>query len=58
MMSPEKPDVFICNKCKERFQKAEYVDVEEDGLLFTRPSCPKCGSTELVVSSWFVEEKK
>ncbi|MHA1168101.1 MAG: hypothetical protein ACTSRU_09790 [Candidatus Hodarchaeales archaeon] len=51
---PEKPDVYICQKCQNRFQKADIVSIEEDGLLITKPACPKCKSTELVASSIFI----
>ncbi|MHA2297502.1 MAG: hypothetical protein ACXAEU_17825 [Candidatus Hodarchaeales archaeon] len=57
---PEKPDVFICQnaECKNRFQKAEMVSIEEDGLLITKPSCPKCKSTDLVASSIYLVDSK
>ncbi|WP_455143196.1 hypothetical protein [Candidatus Hodarchaeum mangrovi] len=54
----EKPDVYICqNKnCENRFQKAEFITLEEDGIYITKPSCPKCGSTDLISSAWLIRE--
>ncbi len=52
----DKPDVFVCQNCGERFQKAKYVTVEEDGVYVDKPTCPKCGSEDLVVSSWSLQE--
>ena len=54
----EKPDVYVCQKCQERFQKAVFVNIEEDGIVFTKPSCPKCGSIELSLSSLSVVESE
>ncbi len=53
----EKPDVYICMDCGNRFQTPEYINVEEDGLVFTRPSCPKCKSTTLKLSSLEIPSK-
>jgi hypothetical protein len=52
----EKPDVYICQnkECKNRFQKAEFVTVEEDGVYITKPSCPKCKTTDLISSAWLL----
>ncbi|MFW9993820.1 MAG: hypothetical protein ACFFD4_17380 [Candidatus Odinarchaeota archaeon] len=55
---PEKPDVYICRKCENRFQRAETVSVEEDGIVISKPSCPKCKSTDLVVSSVYIVADK
>ncbi|MHA1215408.1 MAG: hypothetical protein ACTSR2_02380 [Candidatus Hodarchaeales archaeon] len=54
----EKPDVYICQnkECGHRFQKAKFVTVEEDGIYITKPSCPKCGSTDLISSAWLIRE--
>ncbi|MFW9914907.1 MAG: hypothetical protein ACFFGZ_04785 [Candidatus Thorarchaeota archaeon] len=48
----EKPDVFICKECGHRFQKGKFVSIVEDGISFTRPSCPECGNIDLEISSW------
>ncbi|NHJ46730.1 MAG: hypothetical protein FK733_02970 [Asgard group archaeon] len=53
-----RPDVYICNKCHHRFDKAEYVTKEEDGLVFQRTVCPKCKSEEIRLSSWSEEDFK
>jgi len=53
----EKPDVYICQnkECNNRFQKAKFVTVQdEDGIYITKPSCPKCDSTDLVSSAWLL----
>ena len=52
----EKPDVLVCQKCHHRFQKAKFISVEEDGIIVTQPACPKCESTNLIASSWFIDE--
>ncbi len=55
----EKPDVFICKKCGNRFQKAKFVQVpDEDGIAFTRPSCPECGNIDLEISSWMMKQQE
>ena len=57
----EKPDVYICqNKdCKNRFQKAKFVTVEdEDGIYITKPSCPNCGTTDIISSAWLIENEE
>lgn len=58
----EKPDVFICqNKdCENRFQKAKFLTVEDEdepGIYITKPSCPKCGTTDLISSAWLLEKE-
>ncbi|NHK31241.1 MAG: hypothetical protein FK730_07810 [Asgard group archaeon] len=53
-----RPDVYICNKCNHRFDKAEYKTIEEDGLVFQRTACPKCKSENIRVSSWSEEDYK
>ena len=54
----EKPDVYICNKCQHRFQKAKFIDVQdEDGIYISKPACPECKSTDLVLSSWLLKEE-
>lgn len=57
----EKPDVYICQnkECNNRFQKAEFVtEQDEDGIYITKPSCPKCGSTDLISSSWILQKEE
>ena len=56
----EKPDVYICQnkECGHRFQKAKFVTIEEDGVYITKPSCPKCETTDLISSAWLLKEKK
>ncbi|TET29469.1 MAG: hypothetical protein E3J70_06865 [Candidatus Heimdallarchaeota archaeon] len=51
-----RPDVYICNDCSHRFDKAEYIQIEEDGLIFQRTVCPKCKSESIRVSSWSEED--
>ena len=56
----EKPDVYICQTkdCGNRSQKAKFVTVEEEGVYITKPSCPKCGTTDIISSAWLLREKK
>ncbi len=52
MQMVEKPDVYICNKCDHRFQDPKFVtEKDEEGFYITVPSCPKCGSLDLALSS-------
>jgi predicted Zn-ribbon and HTH transcriptional regulator len=53
-----RPDVYICNKCGNRFDTAEYIQKEEDGLVFQRTVCPKCKSEDIRVSSWSEKDYK
>jgi len=53
-----RPDVYICNECGERFDKAEYVQKEEDGIVFQRTVCPKCKSEHIRLSSWSEKDYK
>ena len=54
----EKPDVYICNKCQHKFQKAKFIDIQdEDGIYISKAACPKCDSTDLVLSSWLLKDK-
>ncbi|NHJ40638.1 MAG: hypothetical protein FK731_11445 [Asgard group archaeon] len=53
-----RPDVYICNNCNNRFDKAEYKTIEEDGLVFQRTVCPKCKSEDIRVSSWSEKDYK
>jgi hypothetical protein len=56
----EKPDVYVCqNKdCGHKFQKAKFVTIEdEDGIYITKPSCPNCGTTDLISSAWLLKEE-
>lgn len=57
----EKPDVYICQTkgCEHRFQRAKFITVEdEDGIYITKPSCPKCGTTDIISSAWLLKEEK
>ena len=56
----EKPDVYICQnqECGNRFQKAKFVTMEEDEVYITKPSCPKCGTTDLISSALLIREEK
>lgn len=57
-MMVEKPDVYICNNCGHRFQKAKFVNIQdEDGIYISKAGCPECDSTDLVLSSWLLKEK-
>jgi len=47
-----RPDVYICNECQNRFATAEYIQKEEDGIVFQRTVCPKCKSENIRMSSW------
>ncbi len=47
-----RPDVYICNDCGHRFAEAEYIQKEEDGIVFQRTVCPKCKSEQIRLSSW------
>lgn len=47
-----RPDVYICNDCGQRFAQAEYIQKEEDGIVFQRTVCPKCKSEQIRLSSW------
>ncbi len=47
-----RPDVYICNDCEHRFAEAEYIQKEEDGIVFQRTVCPKCKSEQIRLSSW------
>ena len=56
----EKPDVYICQneKCKNRFQKANSVTVQdEDGIYITKPACPECGTTDIISSAWLLRNE-
>ncbi|MBD3192451.1 MAG: hypothetical protein GF308_17560 [Candidatus Heimdallarchaeota archaeon] len=53
-----RPDVYICNDCGFRFAKAEYLTIEEDGIVFQRTVCPKCKSESIRLSSWKEEDHK
>ena len=53
-----RPDVYICNKCGHRFAQAEYIQKEEDGLVYQRTVCPKCKSEEIRLSSWSQDDYK
>ena len=53
-----RPDVYICNECSFRFDKAEYINIEEDGLMFQRTVCPQCKSENIRLSSWKEEDYK
>ncbi len=53
----EKPDVYICNDCDNRFQAPKFVtEKDEEGFYVTVPSCPKCGSVDLALSSMAVSD--
>ncbi len=56
----EKPDVYICQnkECGNRFQKAKFVTVEDDGVYITKPSCPECESTDLISSAWLLRSEE
>jgi len=47
-----RPDVYICNDCGHRFAEAEYIQKEEDGIVFQRTVCPECKSEQIRLSSW------
>ena len=55
----EKPDVYICQnkECENRFQRAKFVTIEEEGIYITKPSCPKCGTTDLISSAWLLRSE-
>lgn len=53
-----RPDVYICNNCKERFAKAKYIEIKKDDIVFQRTVCPKCNSENIRMSSWTEEDFK
>ena len=53
----ERPDVYVCLKCKAEFQEANYEQVEEDGIYKLHPTCPKCGASEIAPKYWLEKQK-
>jgi len=53
-----RPDAYICNDCQHRFEKAKYITITEDDIVFQRAVCPKCDSENIRLSSWFENDFK
>lgn len=53
-----RPDVYICNECQHRFDKAKYITITEDDIVFQRAVCPKCNSENIRLSSWSEKDFK
>ncbi len=53
-----RPDTYVCQECKARFQKADTIQITQDDLIITRKRCPECGGENLVISWWIDGAKK